>query len=173
MRKLVVILIVIGTGIAGLRVFCFYPYKKMPDGIVIDKIVVIKSERIMKVYANNRMIRQFRIALGGNPVGAKQMEGDERTPEGNYIIFDKNPNSGWHKNLGISYPNKADVARNFRNGLNTGGDIKIHGLKNGSFPYGRFHRMLDWTNGCIALTNEEIDDLYEHTTVGTPILVKP
>jgi murein L,D-transpeptidase YafK len=173
MRKISITLLIISAGVLGLAVYYCYPYKKIPAGIVVDKIIVIKSEQAMYVYSNNQLVQHYTIAIGKNPTGAKQFQGDERTPEGEYFIFNKKPNSGWHKNLGISYPNKDDIARNLRNGMSTGGDIKIHGLENGGFPFGRFHRFKNWTNGCIALPNEEIDDLYEHTPVGTIIIIKP
>lgn len=171
-RTFLILLIAIAT-IALLSTWYFYPYEKMPADIVIDKIIVDKSAHQMKVYSNSVLIKTYTIAIGSNNTGTKEYKGDKRTPEGSYFIFDKNPNSGWHKNLGISYPNKADIARALKTGKSTGGDIKIHGLKNGGFPLGRFHRFKDWTNGCIAITNEEIDDLYGHTPVGTPIIINP
>ena len=154
-------------------IYYFYPYSKIPAGITIDKIVVLKSRHRLFAYSHHQLIHTYTVAIGKTPIGDKQFEGDQKTPEGSYVIFAKNPNSGWHKNLGISYPNTEDIAKAKRLGLHTGGDIKIHGLKNGRFDIGRFHRWKDWTNGCIALTNEEIEDLYIHTPVGTPIIIQP
>ena len=95
-----------------------------------------------------------------------------KTPEGRYTINNKNPNSEFHKNLGISYPNDEDIAQARQHSKPVGGDIKIHGLKNGQGFIGRFQHWRDWTNGCIALTNEEIDELFKHTPMGIPIEIK-
>ena len=171
-RKWFILLAFIAFSMVALTYY-FYPYGKIPAGITIDKIVVIKSQHRLFAWSHHQLIHTYTIAIGKNAAGDKQFEGDRKTPEGSYFIFAKNPNSGWHKNLGISYPNADDIAVSKRLGLHTGGDIKIHGLKNGRINLGRFHRWTDWTNGCIALTNEEIDDLYEHTPVGTPIIIQP
>lgn len=159
--------------IVAVLTYYFYPCPKIPAGVVIDKIVVLKSQHRLLAYSLNQLVQTYTVAIGRTPVGDKQFEGDKKTPEGSYVIFAKNPNSGWHKNLGISYPNAEDIAAAKKMGLHTGGDIKIHGLKNGQFNIGRFHRWMDWTNGCIALTNEEVEDLYNHTPVGTPVVIQP
>ncbi len=142
---------------------------KLPDTARIDSMVVYKSKRTLLVYENNQLLKTYKIALGENPIGHKQYEGDRRTPEGLYRIFDKNPNSTCHKNLGISYPNDADKETARQLGKPPGGDIKIHGLPNGQGYIGKAHRLKDWTYGCIAVTDEEVDELYEHTPLGTPI----
>ncbi len=113
------------------------------------------------------------MALGKNPIGAKQYEGDKKTPEGVYFINAKSADSKFHKNLGISYPNKEDIRIAKQIGKAPGGNIKIHGLQNGLGFIGRLQSFSDWTAGCIALTNEEIDELYEHTPIGTPVEIKP
>jgi len=158
---------------AGLAIYFFYPDTPLPKDTVIDKIVVLKSERKLKVYSKGKLIKTYRISLGLNPVGAKRVEGDMKTPEGIYYINGKNPKSSYYKNLGISYPNNADRKRAKALGKSTGGDIKIHGFKTGSEGPGRLHLLKDWTHGCIALMNEEVDELYDHTAVGTPIEIKP
>lgn len=139
----------------------------------IDSIVVVKHERKMYVYGRGRALKAYRISLGDAPEGHKHFRGDEKTPEGLYYIDGKNPNSICHKNLGISYPNDADRAYARRHGQPTGGDIKIHGLPNGQGYIGKGHLLDDWTNGCVAITDEEIDELYAHTRVGIPILILP
>ncbi|MBL0358810.1 MAG: L,D-transpeptidase family protein [Chitinophagaceae bacterium] len=168
-----IILLLFIASVAGLLTYYWYPCKKISAGIVIDRIIVYKSKSLMEVYSKEQLILTYVIAIGKKPVGAKQFMGDGKTPEGEYRIADKNPNSGWHKNLGISYPNQQDIANAAKLGKPSGGDIKIHGLKNGAFNIGRFHRWKNWTNGCIAITNEEMDDLYQHTTVGTVVIIKP
>lgn len=158
--------------VAGM-VYYLFPEIKLPVGKKIDKIVVRKSERIMEVYSGEQIIKSYRISLGGNPTGDKEYEGDKKTPEGRYVINDKNPNSAYHKNLGISYPDPADIEEARRRNRSAGGDIKIHGIRNGFGFIGKFQRMLDWTAGCIAVTNEEIDELYDRVDIGTPVIIKP
>lgn len=153
-------------------VYSNYPSSKLPS-VQIDKIVVHKDKRVLLVYSKGNLLKSYKIALGKNPVGDKQFEGDDKTPEGLYYINDKNPNSGYHKNLGVSYPNASDSveAKSFNKPV--GGDIKIHGIRNYMGIIGKFHNLRDWTRGCIAVTDEEIDDLYEHVPIGTPIQINP
>jgi murein L,D-transpeptidase YafK len=153
--------------------FYFYPEEKLPSDILIDKIVVYKSQRQMFVYSNGQLLKTYKISLGRQPIGAKEFEGDKKTPEGFYSINDKNPNSGYHKNLGISYPDKDDVENAKRLAKPAGGDIKIHGLRNKYGFIGKFHRWFDWTLGCIAVTNDEIDELYRAVKTGISIEIKP
>lgn len=147
--------------------------KNLDKDIKITKIVVYKSKRKLVVFHNNDLLKSYKISLGRNPVGAKHFQGDNKTPEGLYFINDKNPNSNYHLNLGISYPAKKDIEYAKKYGKSPGGNIKIHGLKNGLGFLGKLHRLFDWTHGCIALTNHEIEELYDHTKIGTPILIKP
>lgn len=145
-----------------------------PRNVVIDSIAVHKRARKMYLFDNGRLVGIYRIALGTKPVGAKRCQGDCRTPEGLYYIEDKNPKSDYYKNLGISYPNDRDRARAKRLGKAPGGDIKIHGMPNGEERYySKIHEYYDWTLGCIAVTNEQIDELYSHVEVGTPIRILP
>jgi murein L,D-transpeptidase YafK len=156
-----------------LLVYYFDPENKLPKSTKVDSIVVYKSKRIMQIYFDGRLLKTYTIALGRNPIGAKEFEGDRKTPEGVYYINDKNPNSGWHKNLGISYPNAIDRKRAKQMGKSPGGSIKIHGLKNKRGFVGKFHRWNDWTLGCIAVTDYEVDELYRAVKIGTPIEIKP
>ena len=157
----------------SLIIYNYFPYQGLPKTTQIDSLVVIKSKKKLLTYSSGKIVKTFRVALGGIPIGPKHFEGDEKTPEGNYIINDKNPNSDFHKNLGISYPNKKDIDYAQKLHKSPGGAIKIHGLKNGLGLINRFHRLFNWTNGCIALTNKEIDDLYIHVNVGIPIIIYP
>ena len=156
-----------------LLVYYFDPENILPKSTKVDSIVVYKSKRIMQIYSDGRLLKTYTIALGRNPIGAKEFEGDRKTPEGVYYINDKNPNSGWHKNLGISYPNATDRKRAKQMGKSPGGAIKIHGLKNKRGFVGKFHRWKDWTLGCIAVTDDEVDELYRSVKIGTPIEIKP
>jgi murein L,D-transpeptidase YafK len=165
--RILLVLTIIGL------IYYFLPEAKLPTDTKIDKLIVIKSKRIMEAYSNGQLIKIYKVSLGQNPLGDKECEGDNRTPEGAYEINDKNPNSGFHKNLGVSYPSAIDKREAERKGLEPGGDIKIHGLRNGIGFIGKFHRMFDWTAGCMAVTNNEIDELYDAVDVGTSIIIKP
>ena len=124
-------------------------------------------------YSNDELIKTYKIALGRQPIGAKQYQGDHKTPEGIYYINDKNPNSVCYKNVGISYPNKKDVEIARALDKPAGGDIKIHGLLNKKGYIGKFHRWNDWTNGCIGVTNKEMEELYHAIKIGAQIEIKP
>lgn len=156
-----------------LAVYYFYPEDKLPADIKINSIVVYKSKRQLLAYSNGQIVKKYVISLGRQPVGAKEVEGDEKTPEGIYIINDKNSKSGYHKNLGISYPNENDIEKAQLLGKPAGGEIKIHGLRNRTGFIGKFHRWFDWTQGCIAVTDQEIDELYNAVKIGTQIEIKP
>jgi murein L,D-transpeptidase YafK len=153
--------------------YFFYPEYKLPKDAKIDSIVVYKSKRQLLAYSKGNLQKTYTIALGRQPDGAKQFEGDRKTPEGVYYINDKNPNSGWHKNLGISYPNQEDIKYAKQLGKSPGGNIKIHGLQNKRGYIGKMHRWKDWTLGCIAVTNEEMDELYRAVVIGTKIAIFP
>ncbi len=154
-------------------IYSFYPEDRLPLNVLIDQIVVYKSKRQLLVYSKGKWLKTYKISLGKSPVGSKQFEGDKKTPEGIYFINGKNSKSGYHKNLGISYPNQYDIENAKRLGKPTGGDVKIHGLKNNIGFVGKHHRWFDWTKGCIAVTNQEMDELYRAVNIGTKIEIKP
>ncbi len=139
----------------------------------VDSIVILKNARQMQVYHKGRLLKMYHVSLGPEPVGAKHFQNDGKTPEGIYHIDGKNPYSHYHKALGVSYPSEEDrkYARKF--GRPTGGDIKIHGLPNGYKGDPDDEINDDWTLGCIALNNVEIDELYEHVTVGVCVNILP
>jgi len=138
-----------------------------------DRIVVEKADRRITLFAQGVPIRSFKVALGGAPEGPKQQEGDERTPEGLYSINARNPNSAFHRSLQISYPDSRDRARAAAAHVDPGGLIMIHGLPNRWSWLGRLHRLLDWTDGCIAVTDAEMDEIWQLVELGTPIEIKP
>ena len=140
---------------------------------VADRVVVHKSKREMLLYRGDAVLRSYRVALGRNPAGAKQQQGDGRTPEGAYVIAGRNPKSKFHLSLRISYPSSADRERARRNGVDPGGDIMIHGLPNGRGDLGAAHRATDWTEGCIAVTDEEIEEIWRLVADGTPVEIYP
>jgi murein L,D-transpeptidase YafK len=139
-----------------------------------DRVVVAKYERTLTLERDGRAIRAYRIALGAHPAGHKQREGDERTPEGVYAIDARNPNSSYHLSLRISYPNDHDRQRAATNGFDPGGQIMIHGLgPTATSMRVALHPGSDWTNGCVAVTNEEMDEIWQLVEVGTPIEITP
>jgi len=156
-----------------LAIYYFFPEPPLDARFKPTRIVVFKSARRMDLYGKTQLLKSYRVSLGRTPVGDKHFEGDNKTPQGQYVIFDKNPHSVCYKNLGISYPNEADRQTAQALGRPVGGDIKIHGLPNGRGFFGKFHRLGDWTNGCIAVTDAEIDELYAAVAVGTPITINP
>lgn len=139
----------------------------------VDSIVVLKAKRELLVYRSGILLKVYHVSLGSAPVGPKHFKGDYKTPEGIYRIFDKNPHSLYHKNLGISYPSDGDRKYARERGLETGGDVKIHGIVNGNTDPEQAFQDADWTWGCIAVTNREIDELYTHVPMNTVINILP
>jgi len=138
-----------------------------------DKILIEKQARRLTLLAKNEVIKTYTIALGGNPVGPKERQGDNKTPEGTYIIDSRNGNSGFHLSLHISYPNAQDKKRARELGVSPGGNIMIHGIKNGFAPVGASHAGVDWTEGCIAVTNQEMEEIYKYVPNGTVVEITP
>ncbi|WP_301751146.1 murein L,D-transpeptidase family protein [uncultured Erythrobacter sp.] len=137
----------------------------------VDYLIVDKSERLMIAYAGGQPVKAWRgLQFGDAPQGHKQFEGDERTPEGRYVIEGRNPGSAYHLSLKVSYPNAADRAFARQYGRSPGGDIFLHGQPN-ALPMGRMPG--DWTDGCIALSNDEIEELWRIVPDGTVIEIRP
>ena len=169
-------LIVLSIACAGISIYL--GVTELKSAIIrgtgnIDSIQIYKSKRQLLIFRKGEVDGEFRISLGSHPKGQKQFENDGKTPEGLYAIDGKNPMSDYHKNWGMSYPNQYDkyIARTL--GKKAGGDIKIHGLMDKYKILGRLHRLHDWTAGCIAVTNDEIEYLYKNTAIGTPIRIFP
>ncbi|TAH03943.1 MAG: hypothetical protein EAZ15_01970 [Sphingobacteriales bacterium] len=156
-----------------LTIYYIYPESKLRINIKIDKLIVSKSKRLLLAYANGKLVKTYKISIGLQPTGDKKFEGDNRTPEGIYIINDKNTNSVCHKNLGISYPNNEDIKYAKQLGKPVGGNIKIHGLPNGFGFISKFHRWFGFTYGCVMVTNEEVDELYNAVKLGSKIEIIP
>lgn len=172
-RRIVVLLVTTGLLVGAIYLYAHHNSNSLPAGTSIDGITVAKSERQLSVWRDGHKLKTYRVALGRNPVGAKQQEGDMKTPEGYYKIDSRNPHSDYHLALHVSYPSQEDTAQAAKRGLNAGFDIMIHGIRNGAGWIGAFHRMHDWTAGCIAVTDEEIEELYRITPDGTPIEIRP
>jgi murein L,D-transpeptidase YafK len=139
----------------------------------INNILVIKHQRLMYLRSGETTIKTYSIALGKEPVGHKEFEGDHKTPEGEYLINDKTEKSDYYKNLGISYPNQNDIdhAQNLQK--LPGGMIKIHGFKHDFEGDQEEGKKKDWTAGCIAVTNAEMDEIYSLVEINTPIFIQP
>jgi murein L,D-transpeptidase YafK len=173
MTRTLIILFLAGIAVSFTYAFVHHVWNPLPSGTQIDRIVVEKSARKLSVFENGKELKTYHVALGRNPVGTKQQEGDNKTPEGIYKIDSRNPHSDFHLGLHISYPSDQDKARAAERGVSAGFDIMIHGIQNGRGWIGAFHRLHDWTAGCIALTNEEIEELWRVTADGTPVEIRP
>jgi len=138
-----------------------------------DRVLVLKKERTLQLLQQGKVIRSYKIALGGDPIGAKARQGDHKTPEGVYLLDSRNAHSQFYKSIHISYPSPRDRAAARKNGVSPGGDVFVHGLPNGYGWVGASHRLKDWTDGCIAVTNEEIDEIWRAVADGTPIEIRP
>jgi murein L,D-transpeptidase YafK len=155
--------------LAGLVLVCFtyvyahHVWNPLPTGATVERIVVEKSTRQLSVFATGKKLKTYRVALGRNPAGAKQEEGDNG----------RNPQSNFHLALHVSYPSDKDKTRAAERGVSAGFDIMIHGIQNGRGWIGAFHRLNDWTAGCIALTDEEIEELWRITPDGTMVEIRP
>lgn len=139
----------------------------------VEYILVEKEKRQMSLYREGILLKKYNIALGQSPVGHKKKEGDGKTPEGTYSIISKNPKSSYHLSLKISYPSTQDITDAKAMNVNPGSDIMIHGIRNGLGWIGRYHTILDWTRGCIAVSNDEIEEIYSSVQIGVIIEIRP
>ena len=141
--------------------------------VIADSLVLDKSDRELTLFFRGVPVRRYSVALGKNPVGDKMGRGDGRTPEGLFYIESRNARSKFHLALRISYPDAAHRLIAARRGLSPGGDIMIHGLPAAFASVGALHRQQDWTEGCIAVTNEEIEEIWRAVPNGARILIRP
>ena len=148
-------------------------YLDSHDEIRADLVVVRKSERKLQVRRAGEVLHEFRIALGRNPEGHKRKEGDSRTPEGVYTLDWRNTESRFYRSIHVSYPEPRDYDGARRWGVSPGSDIMIHGLPNGVAAERLGHPWADWTDGCIAVTNEQIDEIWADVEDGTTIIIYP
>ncbi len=141
----------------------------------VDKVLVIKSERRVYLLSKGEIVKEYRASFGKNPKGAKLQVGDKKTPEGNYTLDYKKFNSTFHRAIHISYPNNKDIENAKKAGVKNGGLIMLHGQTAGELDWFSVWaiRFFDWTDGCIAVTNEEIDEIYSLVEIGTPIEIRP
>lgn len=147
--------------------------KALPLNALPDKILIEKSKRLLTLLSNNTAIKSYEISLGFKPIGKKTEQGDERTPEGIYTIDRRKINSSYHRALHISYPNAEDKAQAKTRGVSPGSDIMIHGLPNGEESKEFYKTKRDWTAGCIAVHNYEIEEIYRMVPNGTTVEILP
>jgi len=138
-----------------------------------DKVMIEKKERRLTLLSKGEVIKTYKIALGGDPVGPKERQGDNKTPEGTYIIDSRKGDSDYHLSLHISYPNEKDKMRAKELSVSPGGDIMIHGIKNGFSWVGTSHTEVDWTKGCIAVTDGEMEEIFRLVPNGTIVEIRP
>jgi murein L,D-transpeptidase YafK len=137
-----------------------------------DKVVVVKNEKLLLLLRKGEVLKSYKVSIGRNP-GRRVRQGDNRTPEGLYVIDRRNPRSSFYKALHISYPNASDVRIATKLGVSPGGEVSIHGLPSGFEDLGASHADLNWTRGCIAVSNEEMDEIWELVADGTPVNIIP
>lgn len=156
-----------------LGAFWLWPSEPLREGATADRILVFKGDRRLELVTGGETLKSYRVALGRAPKGPKTQQGDGRTPEGKYVIDSRKRNSDFHRALHVSYPNAEDRRRARQRGVSPGGAIMIHGMKNGLGWIGRLHQFVDWTNGCIAVTNEEIEEIWRAVPNGTEVEIRP
>jgi murein L,D-transpeptidase YafK len=150
-----------------------WPLRALPDGTRADRLLGRKSARVLELYRGEELVRAYTVSLGRDPHGPKQSAGDGRTPEGEYRLDYRKADSSFHRALHISYPSSADLASAKSRGVEPGGLIMIHGMKNRFGWIGRAHRAIDWTDGCVAVTDSEIDEIWRVVPDGAPIKIEP
>jgi murein L,D-transpeptidase YafK len=145
----------------------------LPANAKADRVIVMKKERTLTLMSQGKVLKTYKVALGGDPVGAKTRQGDHKTPEGVYQLDRRNAQSQFYKSIHISYPDAKDTTRAKKLGVSPGGDVYVHGLPNGYKWLGAGHRLKDWTDGCVAVTDEEIDEIWRVVPDGTVIEIRP
>jgi murein L,D-transpeptidase YafK len=172
-RKITLLFVATCALALAVYLYAHHNWHPLPSGTAIDRIVVEKAARTLSIFREGKWLKTYRVALGRSPIGPKETEGDMKTPEGIYKIDRRNPQSSFHLALHISYPSDSDNTRAAERGVSAGFDIMIHGIQNGRGWMGAFHRWKDWTAGCIALSDEEIEELWRLTPDGTTIEIRP
>ena len=138
-----------------------------------DRVLVRKKERTLQLLSQGKVIKTYKVALGADPVGPKTRQGDHKTPEGEYVLDSRNAHSKYYRSIHISYPSARDRAAARQTGRSPGGDVFVHGLPNGYGYVGAAHHLKDWTDGCVAVTNQEMDEIWLAVADGTPIEIRP
>jgi murein L,D-transpeptidase YafK len=149
------------------------PAQGLPSNAKADWVVVLKQKRSLHLMSHSKILKIYNISLGSEPIGPKRQEGDHKTPEGGYVLDRRNVKSKFYKSIHISYPSPQDAANAQKLGVPPGGDIFLHGLPNGFGWLGTNHLQRDWTDGCIAVTDAEMDEIWRAVPDGTPIDIRP
>lgn len=139
----------------------------------VDRVVVLKSERRLVLYHGDERVARYRVALGADPTGHKTFRGDSRTPEGVYTLDYRNAHSRFYRSIHISYPNDVDLAAGIEADVPPGGNVMIHGLPNGKGWMGSLYNLGDWTDGCVAVSNRQMEEIWQAVPDGTPIEIRP
>ena len=166
-------LIASGLGLAGLATWSVWPSPALPADAKADLVVVHKATRSLELYQHGALLKSYSVSLGRHPEGPKRHQGDGRTPEGEYVLDYRKPNSSFYRALHISYPSPADLAAARTQGVDPGGLVMVHGMKNGWGWLGRLHLAFDWTDGCVAVTDREMDEIWRAVPDGTKITLEP
>ncbi len=171
MKKVgLVVLMLIVTGLGAWRL---WPRSALPQDAEADLVVVHKAAHRLELYRKGALLKSYAVSLGRHPNGPKQRQGDGKTPEGEYRLDYRKANSSFHRAMHISYPAPTDIALARSHGIEPGGSVMIHGMKNGFGWLGPLHLVVDWTDGCVAVTDEEMDEIWRAVPDGTKILLKP
>jgi len=165
--------LIVTAALAGTLAWAQHSAAPLPDGVRADRVVVNKSAHRLELYRGTELLRSYSVSLGRGPAGPKQHEGDGRTPEGSYTLDYRKADSSFHRALHVSYPSPADAAAAKAAGVNPGGLIMIHGMRNGLGFLGKLHTLIDWTDGCVAVTDSEIEEIWRVVPDGTPIHIEP
>lgn len=156
----------------GINVMTWVSAKSTTTQSKADRVVIVKSDHTLTLMSGGKILKIYKVALGRGGSAAKNQMGDRETPEGDYVIDAKNAHSRFHRSLHISYPNARDRERARKLGTNPGGQIEIHGVEEKWAWVGSLHRAVDWTAGCIAVTNPEIEEIYKLVPIGTPVEIR-
>jgi murein L,D-transpeptidase YafK len=173
LKVLLFVLVVSCLFAAGVLIGAHFNLHPLPSNTTADRVLVEKATRRLTLLRDGVPLKTYRVALGRAPLGPKEQEGDRRTPEGLYLIDFHKEDSDYHRALHVSYPEQRDIERAAAAGVSPGCDIMIHGIRNGKGWLGAFHRLTDWTAGCIALTDFEIEEIWRAVPDGTPIEIRP
>jgi len=160
------------VGIVAALTWAHWPEVPLDTRNPVTEVVILKAERELILYSGTKLLKIYKVSLGRNPTGQKEKEGDKKTPEGEYVISGRNPKSPFHLSLHISYPTLEEIDLAQKKGMDPGGDIMIHGIKRGFGWIGKFHLLMDWTTGCIAVTNPEIEEIYHSVPDGTKVVIR-
>ena len=173
LRLTALLFLLLCLGAAGVAIGAHLNLRPLPQNVTADRVLVEKAARRLTLLRGGTSLKTYRVALGRAPVGPKEQEGDQRTPEGIYLIDFHKEDSDYHRALHVSYPEQRDIDRAAAAGVPPGFDIMVHGIRNGKGWIGAFHRMTDWTAGCIAVTDFEIEEIWRAVPDGTPIEIRP